>query len=59
MYFQVCYQLVDQKTIEREYNSLKNDGDNFPKYVVSMDEFRLSSNEGIEHIAAWQLNDVL
>lgn len=59
IYFQVCYQLTDQQTIEREYSSLKNINDNFPKYVVSMDDFHLPSNEGIEHITPWQVKDVV
>ena len=53
--FQICYQLTDQQTIEREYASLKNIDDNFPKYVVSMDDFHLPTNEGIEHIIPWQI----
>ena len=29
--------------------------DNFPKYVVSMEEYKIPTNEGIEHISAWEL----
>ncbi|MFA5727690.1 MAG: hypothetical protein WC886_08625 [Saccharofermentanaceae bacterium] len=58
-YFQICYQLTDQQTIEREYASLKNIDDNFPKYVVSMDDFHLPTNEGIEHITPWQVTKVV
>lgn len=59
VYFQVCYQLTDQQTIEREYASLINIDDNYPKYVVSMDDFLLPTNEGIEHIKPWQVKDML
>ena len=59
IYFQVCYQLINKQTIEREYASLKNIDDNYPKYVVTMDDFRLSSNEGIEHMNPWQVKDYL
>ncbi|ADU91756.1 hypothetical protein [Taylorella equigenitalis] len=30
--------------------------DNFEKLVVSMDEFKIPSNEGIKHIPAWELD---
>ncbi|MEN6619395.1 MAG: ATP-binding protein [Rikenellaceae bacterium] len=59
VYFQICYQLTDQQTIEREYASLKNIDDNFPKFVVSMDDFHLPTNEGIEHITPWQVKEVV
>jgi len=44
---------------EREYASLKNIDDNFPKYIVSMDDFHLPTNEGIEHITPWQVKEVV
>jgi len=59
LYLQICFQLVDSQTLEREYSSLKIIDDNFPKYVISMDEFHLPTNEGIEHITPWQLKEVL
>lgn len=59
VYFQICYQLTDNQTIDREYASLKNIEDNFPKYVVSLDEFNLPTNDGIRHIKPWQIKDVL
>jgi len=33
--------------------------DNFPKYVVSMEEYKIPTNEGIEHISAWELENIL
>lgn len=47
-YVQVTYLLASEHTIQREfdiYNSIK---DNFPKYVVSLDELDMSYN-GIKH----------
>lgn len=41
--------MVMRYTIEREFRSLERIPDNFPKYVVSMDEFDFSRN-GIEHM---------
>ena len=48
-YFQVTYQLNDEKTIEREFNSLIKIKDNYPKYVLSMDKFDFS-RDGIKHV---------
>lgn len=59
VYFQCAYVLTDPATIDREYAPLKAIADNFEKYVVSMDDIRLESNEGIGHIQAWRLVEVL
>lgn len=59
MYWQVTLQLSEEKTIEREYRSLKLIEDNFDKYVVSMDDYKIPTNEGIEHISAWNLDNFL
>ena len=49
IYVQVAYLLASSKTIEREFTSLEKIDDNYPKYVISMDEFDMSRN-GIIHI---------
>lgn len=49
IYVQVAYLLASSETIEREFTSLEKIGDNYPKYVISMDEFDMSRN-GIIHI---------
>ncbi len=59
LYFQVTLQLTEQETIEREYRSLLSIEDNFKKYVVSLDDFKLPTNEGIDHISAWELDSIL
>jgi hypothetical protein len=59
IYLQSAWTLTDPATIDREYGALKAVDDNFPKYVVSMDDFQLESNQGIEHVQAWRLNEVL
>ena len=59
IYLQVTLQLTDEKTIEREYRALKLIADNFDKYVVSMDDYKIPTNEGIEHISAWNLEDFM
>jgi len=48
-YIQVAYLLASPETIEREFSSLEKINDNYPKYVISMDEFDMSRN-GIRHI---------
>ena len=49
IYVQVAYLLASSETIEREFTSLEKIDDNYPKYVISMDEFNMSRN-GIIHI---------
>ncbi|WP_338946810.1 ATP-binding protein [Fusobacterium canifelinum] len=49
IYIQVAYLLASPETIEREFSSLEKINDNYPKYVISMDEFDMSRN-GIRHI---------
>lgn len=48
IYVQVCYLLASPETIAREFGVYGNVNDNFPKYVVSLDEFNMSRN-GIKH----------
>ena len=49
IYIQVCYLLANEETIEREFSVYNKISDNFPKYVISMDELNLSRN-GIHHM---------
>ena len=49
IYIQVAYLLASPETTEREFSSLEKINDNYPKYVISMDEFDMSRN-GIRHI---------
>jgi hypothetical protein len=48
LYIQVSYLLASKETIEREFSVYYGVKDNFPKYVVSLDEFDLS-RDGIKH----------
>ena len=48
LYIQVCYILASEETIEREFGVYKKIPDNYPKYVVSLDEFDMS-RDGIKH----------
>ena len=49
VYIQVSYLLASDDTIEREFSAYGSVKDNFPKYVVSLDEFDMSRN-GIKHV---------
>ena len=48
LYVQVTYLLASEETIAREFGVYDSIRDNFPKYVVSMDELDLSRS-GIKH----------
>ena len=48
LYIQVSYLLASESTIEREFSALESVSDNFPKYVISLDEINMSRN-GIKH----------
>lgn len=49
IYVQVTYLLASEDTIQREFGIYNEIKDNFPKYVVSLDEFDMSRN-GIKHM---------
>lgn len=50
IYIQVAYKLENEETIEREFGNLLSINDQYPKYVVTMDEFWKDSIEGIKHL---------
>ena len=50
IYIQVCYLLAEESTIKREFLPLRQIKDNFPKYVVTMDQRWKDQIEGIRHI---------
>ncbi len=52
VYVQVTYLVASPETEEREFGSLENIKDNYPKYVISMTPFvKRSDREGITHIS--------
>ena len=55
-YFQVCYLLASDETVAREFGVYDFVKDNYPKYVLSLDDFDFSQN-GIIHknIINWLL----
>ncbi|MDR1498547.1 MAG: ATP-binding protein [Puniceicoccales bacterium] len=48
IYVQVAYYIVEESTKEREFGALEKINDNYPKYVVSMNDFNSQYN-GIKH----------
>ena len=51
IYVQVAYMLTNEGTINREYGNLLEIPDNFPKYVVTMDELtEISTHKGINRM---------
>ncbi|MBN2893960.1 MAG: ATP-binding protein [Bacteroidales bacterium] len=50
-YFQVAYLLNDDSTIKREFGNLLEIKDNYPKYVISYDDFQTPNTyKGVKHI---------
>lgn len=51
IYVQATFQMGDEQTRQREFGNLLSIPDNYPKYVVSLDEWTSGSNyEGVRHI---------
>lgn len=52
IYIQVAYMLLDDVTAQREFGNLLEISDNYPKYVVTMDEMQSGGNyQGIKQIS--------
>lgn len=50
IYVQVAYKLESEQTIKREFGNLLAINDQYPKYVVTMDEFWKDSIDGVKHL---------
>lgn len=50
IYIQVALRLDEEKTIEREFGNLLKIKDNYPKYVITNDQFYGNSYQGIQHV---------
>jgi predicted AAA+ superfamily ATPase len=57
-YFQVAWQLSDEKTSEREFRSLEKIRDNYPKFLLTTDSFT-QDRFGIKHmnVFSWLLTN--
>ena len=60
LYVQVCYSLSDEKTVDREYRSLRRLPDNHPKLVLSLDTVQPANRDGIrwQNLVDFLLDDV-
>lgn len=56
IYIQVTYLLHTEEVTQREYGSLEKIPDNWPKWVVSLDDVSLPTKNGIRHIQAWTID---
>jgi len=52
LYVQVAYMITDEKVRDREFGNLLTVRDNYPKYVVSMDEVAGGTYKGVRHVHA-------
>lgn len=50
IYVQVAYKLENEETVKREFGNLLTIDDQYPKYVITMDDFWRDSIEGIKHL---------
>ncbi|HHW7567591.1 TPA: ATP-binding protein [Mannheimia haemolytica] len=50
IYIQVAYKLESEETVKREFSPLQEIADNYPKYVITMDELWKENLDGVEHI---------
>ncbi|MCK9508702.1 MAG: DUF4143 domain-containing protein [Pigmentiphaga sp.] len=59
IYIQVAYKLDNEQTVKHEFGNLLSINDQYPKYVVTMDDFWKDSIEGIQraYIADWLLGE--
>ena len=51
-YYQVCESVIDPGTRERELSSLRAIPDNHPKYLLTLDDERPTSHDGIQQLYA-------
>lgn len=59
IYIQSTYMLQDEQTFQREYAALERIHDNYEKFVLSLDDIDIPSQQGIHHIKAWNLHNYL
>lgn len=57
LYCQVAYLLADESVVEREFRTLSAIEDNYPKFVISMDQISMGNKNGIRHVQAWNYID--
>lgn len=53
IYLQISYLMESESTIKREFGAFEKIADNYPKYVLSMDDLLLGNPDGIRHEQIW------
>lgn len=53
-YIQVAYLMPSEQTVNREFRSLEAINDNYPKYVLTLDDITLNHPQGIIHRQIWE-----
>jgi uncharacterized protein len=56
IYVQSAYLLNDETTTNREYAALEAISDHYEKIIISLDDIKFSTKNGIKHIQAWDLH---
>jgi uncharacterized protein len=56
IYVQSAYLLNDETTTNREYAALEAIPDHYEKIIISLDDIKFSTKNGIKHIQAWDLH---
>lgn len=59
LYVQVAYGIEDRPTTEREYGVFKGIRREGEKLLVTMDDDRFPMRDGVRHISAWNLGELL
>ena len=59
LYVQVAYSVEDLGTAEREYGAFKGIKGEGEKLLVTMDEDTFPTRDGVRHVSAWELEDIL
>ena len=59
IYFQCADSINDEGLLLSLYNSLGSIQDHYEKWIVSLDDEQLPSKNGIRHIQAWNLTQIL
>jgi predicted AAA+ superfamily ATPase len=49
-YVQVALTIQNENTLIREFGNLQKIKDNYPKWVISLDDFISASYEGVKHL---------
>jgi len=50
IYIQVALRITDEQTKKREFGNLLEINDNYPKYVITLDDYSGTSYKGIKHL---------